>query len=94
MPKCVELWVERVIDRTPKNRLTLANLLCTLVNKSLLQRAQCLTGLGKWLQAAIDLICDIPKIWEYLGQIVGECLSYFLQGQSFLDGLDKVDNYP
>ena len=52
----------------------LANLFSTLVNKSLLQRAQCLEGLGKFLQGAIDLTCDIPKIWDYLGEIVGKPL--------------------
>ena len=73
MPRCVELWVNRVMDRKdPKHRLMLANLLSTLVKKCLLQKTQCVKGLGKFLQSAIDLICDIPKIWDYLGEIIGK----------------------
>lgn len=62
----------------------LAKLLSTLVNKSLLQRAQCLNGLGKFLQTAIDLTCDIPKIWDYLGQIVAPMLESRVFPMTFL----------
>ena len=76
MPKCVELWVNHIMELTPKNikspRQVFANLLITLVNKHLLQRAQCLSGLGAFLQIAMELTCDIPKIWDYLGEIVGK----------------------
>ena len=73
MPKCVEFWVENVIDKTEQRRRTLGNLLCALVNKGLLQKRQCIQGFGKFLQEqAIELKCDIPKLWDNFGQIVGK----------------------
>lgn len=73
MPQCVEVWVNHSMEhRDNKCRTILAKLLIHLVNKQLLQRAQCLKGLSKFLPNAIDLLCDIPKIWDYIGEVVGK----------------------
>ena len=72
MPQCVEVWINHAMEhRDNKCRTTLAKLLVHLVNKCLLQRAQCLEGFSKFLPTAIDLLCDIPKIWDYIGEVVG-----------------------
>ena len=73
MPQCVEVWINHAMEhRDNKCRTTLAKLLVHLVNERLLQRAQCLDGFSKFLPTAIELKCDIPKIWDYIGEVVGK----------------------
>ena len=73
MAKCVEVWINHAMEhRDPKSRHNLAKLLITLVNTKLLQRAQCREGLSTFLETAIELICDIPKIWDYVAEVVGK----------------------
>ena len=73
MAKCVEVWINHAMEhRDPKSRQNLAKFLITLVNRYLLQRAQCREGLSTFLETAIDLICDIPKIWDYVAEVVGK----------------------
>ena len=73
MPKSVEAWISHAMEhRDSKSRQNLAKLLITLVNNHLLQRAQCRAGLSMFLETAIELTCDIPKIWDYVGEVVGK----------------------
>lgn len=58
--------------RDSKSRQNLAKLLITLVNTCLLQRAQCSQGLSTFLETAIEIKCDIPKIWDYVAELVGK----------------------
>ena len=80
MPQCIETWLHHAMEhRDNKMRTTLGKLLIYLVNQRLLQREQCLIGFSKFLPIAIDLICDIPKIWDYIGEVVGKFSSLSLK---------------
>ena len=80
MPQCVETWLHHAMEhRDNKMRTALGKLLIYLVNQRLLQREQCLIGFSKFLPIAIDLICDIPKIWDYIGEVVGKFSSLSLK---------------
>lgn len=46
-----------------------------LVIQHILLRKQYEAGLKAILQFAGDLIFDIPKIWDYLGELIGKSLS-------------------
>jgi len=90
MPQCVEVWINHAMEhRDNKCRTTLAKLLVHLVNKCLLQRAQCLEGFSKFLPTAIDLLCDIPKIWDYIGEVVATMLESRVFGMDFLSETAK-----
>jgi len=86
MPQCVETWLNHAMEhRDNKMRTTLGKLLIYLVNQRLLQRGQCLIGFSKFLPIAIDLICDIPKIWDYIGEVVATMLEKSVFTMEFLN---------
>ena len=78
MAWCVEEWVNLVLEKKAGTRKSLGHLLVNLVSNKLLQRAQVVQGIGNILEFAEEMICDIPKIWEFLGELIGErLLLYF-----------------
>ena len=81
MSKCITTWVEHVMEAKSSRtnpREALAKLCIHLVTKSLLQRAQCTAGLGSFLNESIDYVCDCPKLWDYLGELVGKLFLFKL----------------
>jgi len=74
MAFCVQTLVEYVLEGKAGSREKLGYLLVLLVKERLLQRSQVVQGLGPVLESAIDLICDIPKLWEVLGELIAPLL--------------------
>ena len=60
-----------VLERTQQGRQLVGNLLHDLVKKKVLTVDQYLQGLLDVLEFAEDIEIDIPRIWLYLGQVIG-----------------------
>ncbi len=50
-------------------------LFARLVHRNLLTRSQLSEGILTLLDFAGDLICDIPKFWDYVAQVVAPSVS-------------------
>ncbi len=46
--------------------------LAQLVKERMLLRQQYEAGLNSVLEFAGDLVVDIPKVWDYFGELIGE----------------------
>lgn len=64
-----------VLDRSKTARLGTGSLFANLLKKSTLSVDNYCFGLEEVLSQADDLTIDIPKIWDYLAEIIGIHLS-------------------
>jgi len=74
MAFCVEFWINEVLEKKAGARNHLGYFLVLLVKEKLLQRSQVIEGLSTVLEIAVDMICDIPKMWEVLGELIAPLL--------------------
>ncbi|XP_064599552.1 eukaryotic translation initiation factor 4 gamma 1-like isoform X2 [Liolophura sinensis] len=63
--------LNHVIERSDVARRQTGNLLHDVVKKKLISVDCYVKGLGKVLEYAEDMEIDIPKIWTYLGELIG-----------------------
>jgi len=66
----VELSFSSVLERSEKARSQVGNLLKELVKKDLLTPSLYQTGLDGILKMAEDLLVDIPKLWDFIADIL------------------------
>ena len=71
MELLVESLINGVLERSAPSRKTIGHLLGQLVLRHILLRKQYETGLRSVLHYAGDLVVDIPKVWDYLGELIG-----------------------
>lgn len=64
----------RVLEKSQQARSKTGNLFAQLVKSGRIQLEDYCTGLEVILSQAYDLKIDIPKIWDYLAEILGESL--------------------
>lgn len=72
MTWCVEQWIQHVLEAKVGSREKLGYFLVLLVKEELLQRVQVFQGLSNVLEFAEEMICDIPKYWDYFGELIGK----------------------
>jgi len=74
MTFCVEQWVQYVLEAKAGSREKLGYFMVLLVQKELLQRVQVFQGMSNVLEFAEEMICDIPKYWDYFGELIAPML--------------------
>ena len=72
----VEFVINGVLERSETARKQIGHLLSQLVIKKILLKKQYVKGLQNILQFAGDLVVDIPKVWDYFGELIGN--QYFI----------------
>ena len=72
MDQFVEFVINGVLERSEIARKKIGHLLSQLVVRKLLLKKQYVKGLQNVLQIAGDLVVDIPKIWDYFGELIGK----------------------
>lgn len=72
MELLAENLINGVLERSPTSRKRVGHLLGQLLKKNVLLRKQFEVGLKSVLQIADDVVVDIPKIWDYLGELLGK----------------------
>jgi hypothetical protein len=72
MVPLVEYLINEVLELKSSDRQMIAQFLAQLVSQHILLKKQYETGLGLVLKIVEDLIVDIPKMWLYLGELIGE----------------------
>ena len=72
MVPLVEYLINGVLERTSADRQMIGQFLAHLVSQHILLKKQYVSGLGLVLETVGDLIVDIPKVWLYLGELIGE----------------------
>ena len=76
----VEFVINGVLERSETARKQIGHLLSQLVIKKILLKKQYVKGLQNVLQFAGDLVVDIPKVWDYFGDLIGnQYLFYFVR---------------
>ena len=60
------------MERSPQARMQVANLMRTLMTRHMLLPDQYEAGLASILKFAGDLLVDIPTLWDFIAQLVGE----------------------
>ena len=71
MELLVEYLINGVLERSVASRKSIGHLLGQLVLRHILLRKQYEAGLRSVLQIVGDLVVDIPKVWDYLGELIG-----------------------
>merc|ERR1719270_836146 len=71
----VEIVLNQVLEQSDKARSLTGNLLSQLVKKHMVTERQYMEGLNVLLSMAEDLLVDIPKLWDFMAQIVAPVLS-------------------
>jgi hypothetical protein len=71
MAKFVECLVNDSLEKSAPSRRKAGQLLSQLVKKRVLLKSQFVGGLNEVLAMASDLVVDIPKIWDYFGELIG-----------------------
>ena len=71
MQLLVEHLINGVLERSTTGRKKVGHLLGLLLKRNILLRKQFEAGLKSVLQIADVLLVDIPKIWDYLGELIG-----------------------
>jgi len=71
-----------VLERTSTARRLTGSLCRQLADKHLLTIDDFVTGLQPILEIADDMVIDVPKFWQYLGELVGPLVQH--AGLSFL----------
>ena len=74
MNKLVEHLINDVLERPVTARQKIGHLLGQFVNRNVLLRKQFKAGLNSVLEFAGDLMVDIPKVWDYFGELIGRQL--------------------
>ena len=74
-PFGINIILFQVIERTNQARSKTGSLMSQLLLKKMISEDQFLDGLGVILDIAEDLLVDIPKLWDFLAQIVAPVLS-------------------
>merc|ERR1712142_407253 len=82
----VEIVLNKVLEGSDKARSLTGTLLSQLVKKHMVTEKQYLEGLNVLLSMAEDLLVDIPKLWDFMAQIVA-CLRELLLRQRQLPQL-------
>ncbi|ESO89979.1 hypothetical protein LOTGIDRAFT_124155, partial [Lottia gigantea] len=67
----VELSINSVLERSKIARQQTGNLHHELISKKIISVEAYLKGLKQTLEMAEDMEIDIPKIWQYLGELIG-----------------------
>ncbi|XP_041479661.1 eukaryotic translation initiation factor 4 gamma 1-like isoform X3 [Lytechinus variegatus] len=67
----VQSAVDNVIEKKQDMRESVGVLFHSLLNSNLVTKEQYLTGIKDMVEFAEDMAIDIPKIYEYLGEIMG-----------------------
>nr|CAG23924.1 eukaryotic initiation factor 4G [Sphaerechinus granularis] len=67
----VQATIDHVIEKKQDMRETVGVLFHSLLNSNLLTKEQYLTGIKDMIEFAEDMAIDIPKIYEYLGELMG-----------------------
>ena len=75
MQLLVEHFINGVLERSTTGRKKVGHLLGQLLKRNILLRKQFESGLKSVLQIADVLVVDIPKIWDYLGELIGKILT-------------------
>lgn len=70
----VQSSVDHIIEKKQEMREGVGILFQTLIEKGLLTHEQYLSGISGMVEFADDMAIDIPKIYEYLGEIQGAML--------------------
>jgi len=71
----VEIVLNQVLEQSAKARSLTGTLLSQLVKKHMVTERQYMEGLNVLLSMAEDLLVDIPKLWDFMAQIVAPVLS-------------------
>ena len=72
MASLVECVTNYLLENSGDCRKKIGQLLIQLVNKNLLLKTQFVKGLQNVLEFAADIVVDVPKIWDYFGEIFGK----------------------
>ena len=71
MARFVEFLTNSALEKSGEDRKKIGRLPSQLVKKNILLRSQFVKGLEAVLEIAEDLVVDIPKIWDYFGELIG-----------------------
>ena len=75
-PNTVDVFVEvafnTYLEKTSSQRKEVGAFLDKLIRKYYLLPSQYERGLISVLKFASDLVVDIPKVWDYFGEMIGE----------------------
>lgn len=61
-----------VLERKEKGRELCGQLLAHCINNKYLSRSVFVSSLGQLLGSIVDIIIDVPKVWEYIPEFLGE----------------------
>ncbi len=79
-----------VLERNRKERKSTGTLLKEMVKRKLFTTPQILKGFELILQTAEDFLVDIPKLWEYLAQMVEPIFEDGVVNIGFLGELAEI----
>ena len=71
MASLVESVTNYLLEKSGDGRKKIGQLLIQLVNKNLLLKTQFVKGLQNVMEFAADLVVDVPKFWDYFGELFG-----------------------
>ncbi|XP_071091109.1 eukaryotic translation initiation factor 4 gamma 3-like isoform X2 [Haliotis cracherodii] len=88
-PKTIHFFVyfaiNHVLERSKQARQQTGHLLHDLINQKIISVDTYLLGLAEILLSAEDMEIDIPKIWQYLGELIGPMIQDGSVPLSFLN---------
>lgn len=61
-----------VLERKEKGRELCGKLLAHCINNKYLSRSVFVSSLGQLLGGIVDIIIDVPRVWEYIPEFLGE----------------------
>ena len=79
MEQLVDHLINGVLERSTTGRRNVGQLLSRLIKEHILLKKQCEAGLKTALEFVGDLVVDIPMIWNYLGELLGNRLQFSLK---------------
>ena len=74
MEKLVENLINGVFEQSQAGRRKVGQLLGRLIKEHILLKKQFEVGFKMILSFTPDLVVDIPKVWDYLGDLIGQCV--------------------
>lgn len=72
MEQLVENLINGVLERTQVACRKVGQLLARLIKEHILLKKQFEAGLKPILEITPDLVVDIPKVWDYIGDLIGK----------------------
>lgn len=87
VPKFINMCLLHVLEHNQKERRCTGTLMKEMVKRKLFTSDHILAGFEEILQSAEDFIVDIPKLWEYLAQLVEPVFEEGVVNMSFLGTL-------